>query len=88
MKITGIKGHAVSIPLPVPHCTSTNAITAASQIIVEVHTDQQMDAALTALGDHLHELVELLTPWGAAIRAAHGYPNNGPHELAQAAKRP
>ena len=55
---------------------------------VEVHTDQQMDVALTALGDHLHELVELLTPWGAAIRAAQGYPNNGPHELAQAAKRP
>ena len=28
------------------------------------------------------ELVTLLTPWGAAVRAAKGYPASGPHDLA------
>ena len=35
-----------------------------------------------ALGDELAELVSILHGWGAAIRAASGYPASGPHDLA------
>ena len=50
---------------------------------VEVHTDQQVAGALRALGDNLDELLQILTPWGEAVRAAHGYPASGPHDLAK-----
>ena len=50
---------------------------------VEVHTDQQMAGALRALGDNLDELLQILTPWSDAVRAAHGYPASGPHDLAK-----
>ena len=50
---------------------------------VEVHTDQQVAGALRALGDSLDELLQILTPWGEAVRAAHGYPASGPHDLAK-----
>jgi hypothetical protein len=53
---------------------------------VEVHTDQQMAGALRALGADLEELLKILTPWGEAIRAAHGYPASGPHDLANLVK--
>ncbi len=49
---------------------------------VEVATDAQCAPMLDALGDDLDELVGILTPWGEAIRAAGGYPAQGPHELA------
>jgi hypothetical protein len=49
---------------------------------IENHTDQQVDPSLVALGDDLHELLELLLPWGVAIRDAKGYPASGPHDLA------
>lgn len=52
---------------------------------IELHTDQQLDPVVAALGDELAELVTILTPWGAAVRAAHGYPASGPHDLAAAA---
>jgi hypothetical protein len=52
---------------------------------IEVHTDQQIDASMAALGDDLGELVRLLTPWGAAVRDGLGYPASGPHDLANAA---
>ena len=68
MKITGIKGHAVSIPLPVPHCTSTNAITAASQIIVEVHTDQGITGLGTLHGRHVKQVLDLLVELDAFLR--------------------
>ena len=48
---------------------------------LEVATDEQMVPALRALGDDIEELFEILAPWGAAIRAAHGYPAAGPHDL-------
>ena len=54
---------------------------------VEVHTDEQMRVTVAALGDDLHELVQLLNPWGAAIRAGFGYPASGPHDLADVATR-
>lgn len=41
-----------------------------------------MAPVLDALGDDLDELVELLIPWGRAIRAAKGYLASGPHDLA------
>jgi hypothetical protein len=49
---------------------------------VEQTTDRQCRAAVEALGDDFDELVELLLGWGKAIRAAHGYPASGPHDLA------
>lgn len=52
---------------------------------VEVATDAQLAPAIDALGDDGEELVDLLRPWGAAIRAAHGYPAQGPHDLSAAA---
>lgn len=51
---------------------------------VEVRTDAQVQPAIAALGDDLDELVGLLEPWGAAVRAAGGYPADGPHDLAAA----
>lgn len=53
---------------------------------IEDATDHQMKAALDALGDDAEELFRILEPWGAAIRAAKGYPASGPHDLAQASR--
>jgi len=55
---------------------------------VEVRTDDQMAPALAALGDDVEELVDLLRPWGQAVRGGHGYPAAGPHDLARAAAPP
>ena len=49
---------------------------------VEQATDRQCRAVVTALGDDFDELMALLRPWGAAIRAGYGYPASGPHDLA------
>jgi hypothetical protein len=50
---------------------------------IEAATDAQCRPIIDALGpDGLEELIGLLTPWGQAIRAAGGYPAQGPHELA------
>ncbi|HEX7135314.1 MAG TPA: hypothetical protein VF228_22255 [Iamia sp.] len=51
---------------------------------VEVRTDAQVQPAIDALGDDVDELIGLLRPWGAAVRAAGGYPADGPHDLAAA----
>lgn len=48
---------------------------------LEQLTDEQMAPALRALDDDVEELFEILAPWGEAIRAAHGYPAAGPHDL-------
>lgn len=50
---------------------------------IETATDAQMAPVMAALGDDAIELVDLLKPWGAAIRAVGGYPASGPHELAE-----
>lgn len=52
---------------------------------VEVATDRQMRPVVAALGDSIGDLIEILRPWGAAVRAAKGYPAAGPHDLADAA---
>jgi hypothetical protein len=54
---------------------------------IEVTTDWMMERVVDALGDDADELFGLLAPWGAAIRAAHGYLPGGPHDLAGAANR-
>lgn len=49
---------------------------------MEHQTDHQMAPVMTALGNDLGELCEILEPWGAAVRAGHGYLAAGPHDLA------
>lgn len=49
---------------------------------IERRTDRQMAPVVTALGDDLVELCEIIEPWGAAVRAGHGYLPAGPHDLA------
>ena len=49
---------------------------------IEVNTDRLMERTVEALGDDADELFGLLEPWGAAIRAAGGYLQGGPHDLA------
>jgi hypothetical protein len=53
---------------------------------IEVNTDGQMVGVIRAMGSGLDELIEILTPWGEAIRAGHGYPSSGPHDLADLAR--
>lgn len=50
---------------------------------VERATDRQCRPIVDALGDGFDSLVELLAPWGEAIRAAGGYLPSGPHDLAR-----
>lgn len=52
---------------------------------IEVATDLQMRPVVVALGDSISDLIAILRPWGADIRAAKGYPAAGPHDLADAA---
>lgn len=45
----------------------------AAREAIEVATDAQIAATLDALGDDIDELITIIAPWGAAIRAAGGY---------------
>lgn len=56
----------------------------ATREAVEVTTDQLCKPAIDALGDDFDELLDLMLPWGEAIRDAKGYPAGGPHDLADA----
>lgn len=49
---------------------------------VEVATDRQCAPVVAALGEDLPTLVEILEPWGRAVRQARGYPAAGPLDLA------
>lgn len=51
---------------------------------IELATDIQCQPILDALGDDASELISILQPWCAEIRAAKGYPAAGPHDLADA----
>ena len=53
---------------------------------IEINTDVQMAGIARAMGSGLQELVDILLPWGEAIRVGHGYPASGPHDLADLAK--
>jgi hypothetical protein len=59
----------------------------AAREAIEVVTDSQMRPAIDALGDDFDELISIMQPWGATIREGHGYPQSGPHDLADAASR-
>lgn len=50
---------------------------------IEAATDEACQPFTSRLGDDLEELVTLLSGWSSAIRAAHGYPASGPHDLAR-----
>jgi hypothetical protein len=54
----------------------------AAREAVEVATDRACQRIVTNLGDDLDELVVILRRWSAAIQAAGGYPDRGPHDLA------
>ena len=54
---------------------------------VEAATDDQCAPIIDALGDDLDAVLTTLGDWGRAVRAAHGYPQSGPHELAERASR-
>ena len=54
---------------------------------VEIRTDQQMAAVLAELGDEFEETVGVLAGWSRAVQDARGYPQSGPHELAEAARK-
>lgn len=54
---------------------------------VEIRTDEQMRPAMQAIGDDFTQLVEVLGTWSRAVQAMKGYPESGPHELAEAASR-
>ena len=49
---------------------------------IEQATDRQCRPIVDALGDDLDELLSILLPWGAAIRAAGGYLGGGAADLA------
>ncbi|GAA2878627.1 hypothetical protein GCM10010472_40530 [Pseudonocardia halophobica] len=49
---------------------------------VEVATDRMCEPIVRALGADVDTLVDLLRPWGRAVREAQGYPASGPHDLA------
>jgi hypothetical protein len=52
---------------------------------VEQATDEQCAVMVQALGETgCAELIDILRPWGEAIRDAAGYPPQGPHDLAPA----
>ncbi|HWE54139.1 MAG TPA: hypothetical protein VG435_01430 [Acidimicrobiales bacterium] len=51
---------------------------------VELATDRQCRPLIEALGDDFTDVIDLLSPMGHAIRAQHGYPASGPHDLAAA----
>ena len=54
---------------------------------VETRTDQQMATVLASLGDDFEETVGLLAGWSRTVQDARGYPQSGPHELAEAARK-
>jgi L-alanine-DL-glutamate epimerase-like enolase superfamily enzyme len=68
MKIAGIKGHYVSVPLETPHCTATSAIASASQIVVEVHTDEGIVGYGTLHGRMAKQVLELLDELSAFLQ--------------------
>ena len=54
---------------------------------VETATDRQQAGVLDAMDAEFEEVTGILAGWSRAVQAAHGYPQSGPHELAEAARR-
>jgi hypothetical protein len=53
---------------------------------IEVATDRVCAPIVSALGDDLATLLDILRPWGKAVRDAGGYPASGPHDLAESTR--
>jgi hypothetical protein len=53
--------------------------------LIETVTDAQMSPVIAALGDDIHELFDIIGPWGHTVRGGFGYPASGPHDLARLA---
>jgi hypothetical protein len=49
---------------------------------VEVATDRQCRPVIESLGGDFDDVAGMLAPMGRQIRAMHGYPASGPHEMA------
>jgi hypothetical protein len=49
---------------------------------VEAATDSQCQVIVDTLGSDFDELLNILGPWGLALRDASAYPAQGPHDLA------
>jgi hypothetical protein len=54
---------------------------------VEERTDAMCRPITDALGDDVDELLAILSPWGAQVRAGGGYLPSGPHDLAARVSR-
>lgn len=54
----------------------------AAREAVELCTDRQCRPVIAALGAEFDTAVDLLAPMGTEIRAQHGYPASGPHDIA------
>lgn len=54
---------------------------------IESRTDDQMRDAITAMSNDFDRVIAQLSTWSAAVRAMKGYPESGPHELAEAASK-
>ena len=54
---------------------------------IETATDLQMKPAVDALGEDLEQLCSILGDYGRAIKAAGGYLNRGPDDLAGTTRR-
>ncbi len=60
-------------------------LTSAGRILresIEAATDAQMTSALAVVGDEIHELFDIIRPWGKAMRSAGGYLSAGASDLA------
>lgn len=54
---------------------------------IEVATDVQMKDCIELLGDDFTSLIATVTPWSQLVQQAKGYPQSGPHELAESVRR-
>lgn len=54
---------------------------------IEQATDDQTAPFMRALGDDAATVTGVLASWAAVVRSGHGYPSNGPQELAASAAR-
>ena len=54
---------------------------------IERATDDQTAPFMRALGDNAPTVTSILASWATVVRSGHGYPSNGPQELAARAAR-
>ena len=67
--------------------TSMTAAGRSARERIEQATDDQTAPFMRALGDDAATVTGILASWAAVVRSGHGYPSNGPQELAARAAR-